>query len=71
MVTRCVCMELSFEHLLALHREHGWDIEALKRETGCCTGCTTCEPYIRLTLRTGLTTHPVLSPREVAEAMRD
>lgn len=71
MVNRCVCVNITFERLLALHREHGWDLETLKHETGCCTGCTTCEPYIRLTLRTGETSHPVLSPREAAAAMRD
>lgn len=68
-VDRCICHGVSFADLLRLHCEDGLDLAALKARTGCCTGCTTCEPYVRLTLATGRTDHPVLSPAEAERAM--
>jgi NAD(P)H-nitrite reductase large subunit len=70
MVDRCVCAEVTFRTLLELYKS-GVELDALKERTGCCTGCTTCEPYVRLTLKTGQTSFPVLSPRECAAAMQD
>ena len=69
-VERCECHQVSFAELLRLSREEGLDLEGLMERTGCCTGCTMCEPYVRLTLRTGETSHRVLSGPEVAEIMR-
>lgn len=68
-VDRCVCHEVSFRELLSLHREQGLSFEELKLRTGCCTGCGTCEPYVRLTLETGRVVHPVLDGREVDAIM--
>ena len=59
-VDRCVCMELSFAALAKLAQREGLDFEALKAKTGCCTGCRTCEPYVRLMLKTGQTRFAVL-----------
>ncbi len=68
-VDRCVCHDVTFAALRALAKEsdaragtvdadHAVVEHALKeirRATGCTTGCGTCEPYIRLMLRTGRT----------------
>ena len=59
-VDRCVCMELSFAALAKLAQREGLDFEALKAKTKCCTGCHTCEPYVRLMLKTGQTRFAVL-----------
>lgn len=69
MVDRCVCHDVSFAALLRLHAEQGLDLEALKARTGCCTGCGTCEPYVRLALRTGDVSFPVLTPAQCDAAM--
>jgi len=58
-VDRCVCARVRFDELLRLHRAEGLSLADLRRRTGCCEGCSTCEPYVRLTLRTGRTRHPV------------
>lgn len=70
LVTRCVCRDLPFENLLATARENELDFEALRDRTGCCTGCSMCEPYVRLTLATGRTAHPVLDGPAVRAALR-
>lgn len=62
-VDRCVCTDQSFAELLRTARREGLDFDGLVARTGCCTGCGTCEPYIRLTLDTGRTVHPVLPRR--------
>lgn len=66
-VNRCVCRNVSFRNLLDLHVREGLTLDQLMDRTGCCTGCTTCEPYVRLTLMTGETDHPVLSAREIGQ----
>lgn len=58
-VDRCVCYDISFARLLELARAEGLTLEQLKQRTGCCTGCTTCEPYVKLVLSTGRTSLPV------------
>lgn len=70
MVDRCVCLDITFSDLKRRHKTEGLDLESLKKETGCCTGCTSCEPYVRLMLKTGRTRFAVLSPQQTAEAMR-
>lgn len=70
-VDRCVCLDVSFASLIALHRDQGLGLEQLKDQTGCCTGCTTCEPYVRLALQTGRAVLPVLSPAEQDRIMRE
>ncbi|MBL8745127.1 MAG: hypothetical protein JNK58_02090 [Phycisphaerae bacterium] len=70
MVDRCVCVDVTFAALKRLHREEALDFQGLVDRTGCCTGCAGCEPYIRLTLKTGRTCFPVLTATEAAAAMR-
>jgi bacterioferritin-associated ferredoxin len=70
MVTRCVCRDIPFEDLLAIARESEIDFDTLCDRTGCCTGCSMCEPYVRLTLATGRTAHPVLNGPAVRAALR-
>ncbi len=69
MVDRCVCAEVRFSELLALRAAEGLSLEQLRARTGCCSGCGTCEPYVRLALVTGRAVFPVLSRREADEAM--
>ena len=66
-VNRCVCRNISFRRLLELHVSEGMSLDQIMDQTGCCTGCTTGEPYVRLTLMTGETDHPVLTPREIGQ----
>lgn len=65
-VTKCVCHELEFSALKDLARTMEFDFEALRAWSGCCTGCGTCEPYVRLMLETGQTRFAVLSPKDAA-----
>lgn len=60
MVTHCLCRNVSFADLLRLAAAENLAIDQLKERTGCCTGCTMCEPYVRLALATGRTQLPVL-----------
>ncbi len=61
MVDRCVCHQVLFSRIkaraeaLRASGTTGEDalVEALAGELGCTTGCGMCEPYVRLTLRTG------------------
>jgi bacterioferritin-associated ferredoxin len=64
-------MGLTFEHLKAVAVREGLSFEQLRERTGCSTGCTTCEPYVRLMIKTGCTDFPVLSADQVREVMRD
>jgi NAD(P)H-nitrite reductase large subunit len=59
-VDRCVCAKIRLDKILHLHRVRGYDLEQIKELTGACLGCGSCEPYVRLTLATGRTSHPVL-----------
>ena len=61
-VNRCVCADIPFTTVLRMHTERGLSLEQIQGETGCGTHCTTCEPYLRLTLLTGRTDPPVLPP---------
>ncbi len=61
MVDRCVCHQVLLSRVQARAdalRAAGVTAEdelvgALARELRCTTGCGMCEPYVRLTLRTG------------------
>jgi NAD(P)H-nitrite reductase large subunit len=46
---------MSFERLLPIARENGWDADDIARETMCGAGCGLCRPYIREMLKTGKT----------------
>jgi bacterioferritin-associated ferredoxin len=54
-VAGCICKGQPFEVLLPQAREHGWDLAALMRETGCGAQCGLCRPYLKRMLRTGET----------------
>ncbi len=66
-VDRCVCMELSFAKLAAIAKAGSLDFDALKAATGCCSGCGTCEPYVRMMLRTGKTRFAVLPQADTGD----
>ncbi len=68
-VDRCVCARVRFERLLELQRERGCDLDQLQDLTGAGVGCGACLPYIRLTISTGRTAHPIM-PRGRARAAR-
>ena len=68
-VDRCVCWDLTFAELRKIADAASLDFDGLVDRTGCCTGCTTCEPYVRRMLQTGETEMPVLSASEVRRAM--
>ena len=70
MVTRCVCSGVTFADMLRMHRELSMTFEQIKDQTGACDGCTSCEPYVRLTLSTGVTRHDVLAPDDVDRILR-
>lgn len=70
-VDRCVCWDLTFAELRRIAEAEGLGFDDLVNRTGCCTGCTTCEPYVRRMLKTGETQMGVMSASDVREAMRD
>ena len=67
LVTRCVCRQASFDRLLPLARERGWNLGDVMRETGCGDQCGLCRPYLAEMLRTGTTrfTAPVEPPGDI------
>ena len=68
-VTHCICTDTSFAEVLRMHREDGLSFNEIRDRFGVCDGCTSCEPYVLLTLRTGRVAHPVLGRKEVDEIM--
>ncbi|MBL0926390.1 MAG: hypothetical protein IBJ11_01900 [Phycisphaerales bacterium] len=70
-VDRCVCVNVLFQELLELHREHGLGFDELVDRTGCCTGCTSCEPYVKVMLRTGKTYLPILNAEEADRVLHE
>ena len=64
LVSGCICRRMPFARLLPLAREHGWDAEAIGRETGCGEQCGLCRPYLRRMLRTGETGFVDLLPAD-------
>jgi bacterioferritin-associated ferredoxin len=59
MVDRCVCAGQTFVELLQIQRAHQLTFRELVDRTGACRGCNLCEPYVRATITTGRTEHPV------------
>ncbi len=70
-VDRCICHDVTFAELLQLAKRDGLGFESIRRQTGCATSCARCEPYIRLSLRTGLETLPILSEEEQARILSE
>ena len=67
-VQRCICHNVPFTTVVAL-RDQGLNFVAIRERTRCCTGCTLCEPYVRLAIETGRTSFAPLSPVEAAQIM--
>lgn len=71
MVTRCVCVDMTFAALLEIARAEDLEFERLCERTGCCRRCRACEAYVHLTLSTGKTAFAPLKPREVERITLD
>ncbi len=70
MVTRCVCKNVDFRTIAALHAA-GLSLRQIIDRTACTTGCGTCGPYVRLVITTGRTSWPVLTESQAARIMHD
>ncbi len=69
-VDRCVCFDITLSELDRLARSESLSLDDLIDRTGCCTGCTSCEPYVKAMLKTGRTVFPVLTRRELRDLER-
>ncbi len=63
-VAHCICHNVPFTRVVQL-RAQGRTFDEIRHETRCCTGCTLCEPYVRLAIETGRDTFPILSPGDI------
>ncbi|HEY4647742.1 MAG TPA: hypothetical protein VIG95_01500 [Gemmatimonadales bacterium] len=71
LISRCICKATSFDALLPMARQRGWDLFALMAETGCGAQCGLCRPYLRRMLSTGETEfHDLLPPENLPRAER-
>lgn len=70
-VNRCVCHDVSFAEIIAAVRERGLSLTRVVEQTGCTTGCGSCEPYIRLALATGRAVLPPMSKPDLERWLRD
>ena len=65
-VDRCVCFNITFDHLQQYVQSRGGpqgvDLDRLQSVFQCGRGCGLCTPYIQLMLRTGRTSFPVTGP---------
>ena len=56
MVNRCICFDTTFAEILR-RLEDGQSIDDIVDETGCGSGCSMCQPYIKLTILTNQSEH--------------
>ncbi|MEM9066529.1 MAG: hypothetical protein AAGB51_13675 [Planctomycetota bacterium] len=63
-VSRCICYNKSFAELADLSEREGCGIAGIHAQTGVGARCGLCIPYIRLMLRTGKTSLPVMWSRD-------
>lgn len=63
-VAHCICHNVPFSRVVQL-RTLGRTFAQIREETRCCTGCTLCEPYVRLAIETGRDTFPILSTGQI------
>ncbi|MDF1810532.1 MAG: hypothetical protein P1U42_12650 [Phycisphaerales bacterium] len=69
-VDRCVCHKISFATLIPIIESLKAEgisseseiMEQLKAQSKCMSGCTMCEPYIRLVVHTGDTSFSPICP---------
>ncbi len=66
-VDRCICHKVPFSQILALSRG-GFSLRQIVEQTRCTTGCGMCGPYVRMAIKTGRTSLPVL-PEHIARGM--
>lgn len=64
-VTRCICRDVPLKQIAELAKS-GLGFDEIQRRTGCCTGCTMCEPYVREAMRTGAGRIALMSPQRCA-----
>lgn len=61
-IDRCICTGMTFAQVLERARVGGWDLDAIRRETGAGGNCGLCRPYLRRALATGETVfHQVIT----------
>ena len=58
-VDRCVCMNVTFEHLIEYARVNQVDFAALQRRFNCGRGCGLCVPYLQHALESGCPAVPL------------
>lgn len=69
-VRRCVCRNVSFEEILRVAPEVGYDFSAVAAATGAGTSCGMCRPYIRKVLQTRRPEQELLSSEEITSLMK-
>jgi len=59
-VSRCVCLNVTFEEIKRIAVTEGGGLVAAHRATGCGGRCGLCVPYMLLMLKPGETSFPVM-----------
>jgi NAD(P)H-nitrite reductase large subunit len=70
MVNRCVCSDVPFWAIAALAKQ-GKTFDEIRDATDCCRGCGSCEPYVRVVIKTLAVDLPVLSPAQQSAIMAE
>jgi NAD(P)H-nitrite reductase large subunit len=70
MVNRCICHDAPFWAIAALAKQ-GKTFHEIQAATNCCRGCGTCEPYVRVVIKTGAVELPVLTATEQSAIMTE
>lgn len=69
-IDRCYCHRIPFGDIRELAEKRGADFDELCKLTHCGTSCGLCIPYIRVVLKTGRTSLPVMSAEEFSKLMK-
>jgi len=64
----CICHEVSLEEVVR-RTKAGQSFAQISTETGCCTGCGMCEPYVHVAMATGQTRLEVMSAGQVERVL--
>jgi bacterioferritin-associated ferredoxin len=65
-VDRCVCRNITFAQLIALHERTGRGFDDLAKETLLGDGCGICVPYAKAAVVTGKAKLPACGPGQLA-----
>lgn len=65
-VDRCVCRNVTFAQLIALHERTGREFDDLAKETMIGDGCGICVPYAKAAIVTGKPKLPACGPGQLA-----